>query len=226
MLVNDMFDKNAINTAIVSSDYVPSDILEPLLPPPEPPDEHITNQTAYKNDISPLLVLNLLASYDATLKPLTSIDKVHLRVLCDEGANRSVTNDESILHTSCDIEPYSMGGIGGCNALVCTKKGIYHMVCDDHSTLPIEIFYCTTATEKVISPTDIVFSNQEKYDSWWQLANYKSGTGHLRFYTSTGLDSCEVKLYLKNKLWYLTHDPANTLYCKAILKANDAFVAS
>ena len=47
----------------------------------------------------------------------------------------------------------------------------------------------------------------------------------MRFYTSTGLDSCEVKLYLKNKLWYLIHDPANTLYCKAILKANDAFVA-
>ena len=72
MLVNDMFDKNAINTAIVSSDYVPSDILGPFLPSPEPPDEHITTQNAYKNYISPSLVLNLLASYDANLKPLTS----------------------------------------------------------------------------------------------------------------------------------------------------------
>ena len=104
MPVADKFDKNAFKTAIVSYDYQPSDFIEPILPPPEPPDVNISTQTAYKNDISTSLVLNLLASYDATLKPLKNLDKVHLKVLCDRGTNLSFTNDELILHTSWNIE--------------------------------------------------------------------------------------------------------------------------
>ena len=67
---------------------------------------------------------------------------------------------------------------------MCTKKGSFHLICDDVSVLPVSIFYLKEATETVISPTDIVFCNATVYDSWWQISNCLKGTGELRFYKS------------------------------------------
>jgi hypothetical protein len=88
------------------------------------------------------------------------------------------------------------------------------------------MYYCATASETVILPTDIVFSNEDKYDSWWQVANCKKGAGHLRFYTSSGLQSCTVQMTMKNKLWYINHDSNSNMYRQKMNQANDAFIAS
>ena len=222
----DTFEKNVYHNIALYDNNTISEIIENPLPPPQPPDNTSQTSNAWTNHVLSALVLQLLASYDTTLKPTARLQIQHLRVLCDGGANRSVTNDKNVLHTSWDIKPYPMGGIGGTNALMCTKKGIYHMLCEENSTLPVEMYFSLSASETFISPTDIVFNNQKKYDSWWQLANCKSGTGQLRFYTTTGFDSWQVDLFLKNKLWYLEHDSANPIYKQQICKQNNASVVS
>ena len=75
--------------------------------------------------ISPATILQLLAKHDATTftTPIShsSIRKQAFRLNVDGGANRSVTNNLDYLHTSWDIDPYRIGGIG--DGIVCTKRG-------------------------------------------------------------------------------------------------------
>ena len=69
------------------------------------------------------------------------------------------------MHTSWDINPYTIGSIG--DGITCTKKELSHFIYDDESVLPVSIFYFKEATEMVLYPTDIVFYNTDVYDSWW-----------------------------------------------------------
>ena len=86
------------------------------------------------------------------------------RVQADGGANRSVTPNRYMIHTSCDIPLYKIDGIS--DRIVCTGKGIFHIICEDGSVLPVTILYSKEATETVVSPKDTVFSNANTYDSW------------------------------------------------------------
>ena len=49
----------------------------------------------------------------------------------DGGSNSSVTNNVHNLHLSWGIPPYTIGGIG--EGIVCSKKGIFHLKCDEKS---------------------------------------------------------------------------------------------
>ena len=83
------------------------------------------------------------------------------------GANTSVTNDPSILHTWWTIPPYKIGAISG--GITCTRKGLFHLECTDGSVIPVQMYYAADATETVVSPTDIVFANNDRYDTWCKL---------------------------------------------------------
>ncbi len=170
-------------------------------------------------------ILRLLQQHDKEVysQPL-SPKQAFIKLQCDGGANRSVTNDESLLHVSWDISPYSIGGIG--TGITCTKKGLFHLICDDESILPVEMFYSAEATETVISPTDIVFSNSDKYDSWWQLNNCAKGNGGLRFYHTNELFQCNVRLSMHNKLWFIEQDIITTRNRNRINTFSDDFVHS
>ena len=84
------------------------------------------------------------------------------------------------MHISWDVNPYTIGSIG--EGITCTNSGLFHLICDDVSVLPVSMLNSKEATETVISPTDIVFCNADTYDSWWQLSNCIQGTGDLIFY--------------------------------------------
>ena len=77
---------------------------------------------------------------------------------------------------------------------MCTKKVIFHLICEDGSILPVSMFYSKEATDTVISPTDIVFCNADKYDSWWQLSNCKQGTDELRFYKTNTITRVSIDI--------------------------------
>ena len=109
-----------------------------------------------------------------------------------------VTNNRDYLHTSWDITPYQIGGIG--SGITCTTKGIFHIVCDVGSMIPVEMFYSNDATETVVSPTDTVFSNSDQFDSWWQISNCHTGGGELRFYKTNGITKCSTPLIMRNRL--------------------------
>lgn len=78
--------------------------------------------------------------------------------------------------------------------------------------------------ETVVSPTDIVFSNTNNYDSWWRNNNYASGEGSLRFYNSNGLTTSTLALKMRNKLWYILQDTASTIYRAKITSLSFAFI--
>jgi len=67
------------------------------------------------------------------------------------------------MYISWDINPYTIGDIG--DGIKCTKKGLFHLICDDGSVLPVSMFYSNKSTETAVSPTDIAFCNTDVYNS-------------------------------------------------------------
>ena len=128
------------------------------------------------------------------------------------------------MHTSWDIAPYQIGGIG--SGIPCTKKGIFHLVCNEESVLPVSIFYSAEAINKVLSPTDILFCNVDKYDSWWQSSNCSKGNRESQIYKSNTITRATISTTWVNKLWYIEQDITSTVYCAKIGISSDAFVRS
>ena len=157
------------------------------------------------NSITPSTIITLFAHNDSSrfTSPINNnfLCFHHFRLQIDEGANRSVTNNRDCLHTYWGIVPYCIGGIG--DVIICTEKGVLHLLCDNSSIILISMFFSADATETVISPTDTVFSNSDSFDSWWQMANCKTGVGNLRFYKSDEITITSVPLVMLNNMWYL-----------------------
>ena len=80
------------------------------------------------------------------------------------GANWSVTKNRVLLHISWDIEPHTMGDIGG--GLTCTDRGVYHMMCKDNTISRVNMYYSADATKTIIMPTYIVLSYSDIIDTW------------------------------------------------------------
>ena len=68
--------------------------------------------------------------------------------------------------------------------------------------------------------------NHPDYNSWWQVSNTKSGTGSLRFYSSTGLTHCEVPLRMHNRLWFIEQDVLSSIYRASAQNETSTFIAS
>ena len=175
---------------------------------------------------TPATILTLLAADDSTrfTHAITPelLRQQHFRLQVDGGSNRSVTNNRDYLHTSWDLTPYSIGGIG--SGITCTAKGIFHIVCDDGSVIPVEMFYAKNATETVVYPSDTVFSNAKKFDSWWQVENCNTGGGELWFYKTDGITKCSIPLIMRNRLWYFDQDASSTIYRSKIATVSAAFI--
>ena len=102
------------------------------------------------------------------------------------------------LHTYWYIDPYNIGGIG--SGIICTGKGISHLICNDDSVIPITIFFSADATETVISRIDAVFSNSTSFDSWWQMTDCTAGTGNLCVYKLDESTIATIPLVIRNRL--------------------------
>ena len=94
-----------------------------------------------ERSISPATVLKLLAQHNSTTftSPLSyaTIRKHSFRLNVDGDANRSVTNNLDYMHTSWDINPYTIGGNG--DGITCTKKVLFHLIYNNGSVLPISM---------------------------------------------------------------------------------------
>ena len=91
--------------------------------------------------------------------------------MCDEGANRSVTNNISALHRFQPIPLHYIGGIG--SGIQCVSKGWYDITVTDSTTISLPVFYAPNANETVMSPTDTVNTYPDKYVS--VLQNFDVG---------------------------------------------------
>jgi hypothetical protein len=104
-----------------------------------------------------------------------------IRVNIDGGANRSITNDITILSNFKNIKSYSIDGVAG-HALNCTGKGILPWRADSGEILFVQCYYSDNATETIISPTDVVINKTDDLYAWGQYSNINTQKGCIKFY--------------------------------------------
>ena len=94
---------------------------------------------------------------DVSVISLIQCKKVTICFQCNGDTNTSVTNSISILHHVKSIPLYSIGEI--VDGIKCKQRGIYYIQCENNAVIPIHMYQSEEATEKLISPTNIVTKN-------------------------------------------------------------------
>ena len=131
------------------------------------------------------------------------IYKHHLKIQNDSGANRCVTNAKHLLQRYQSIEPYPIAGIkDDVAAIHCTGLGYLPMTTDANETLLIRCYYSPDVAGTIISPTDVVHQNVDRFNSWQFSANLDSGIGRWRMMARDGLNHCQFTAYNENNLWW------------------------
>ena len=87
----------------------------------------------------------------------------------------------------------------------------------------ITIFFYAEAKETVVSPTDVVFSNSNSFNSWWKIANCSTGGGELKLYKLNSITTCSILLDVNNRIWYLKQEITSIVYRAKIGISSDAF---
>jgi hypothetical protein len=126
----------------------------------------------------------------------------NLRLHIDGGANRSITNDHSILLAFRYIKTYKMSSAGGENDISCTGKGYLPWKAPNGDTLLVQCYYSPQAPETIVSPTDIVVTNNNQYKTWTQHADLSTNTGYIEFSNPSTELLTIFPLTNKNGLWY------------------------
>ena len=141
---------------------------------------------------------------DGTVQTL-QMDEVPIQLLLhhDTGANRSVTNDLSILNNVQSIPPYNIKGVNATEGFIqCTMKGILNIQCSDGSTIPVPTYHSEHVEGTIISPTELCMHNFINYPNFKQDCDVSSGTGTLSFYHPHVSRQANIDLVMKNGLWF------------------------
>jgi hypothetical protein len=135
-----------------------------------------------------------------------------IRIHVDGGANRSITNNITILNQFKQIKKYAMNGINSDSpALYCTGQGLLPWKAPNSKTLFINCYYSTYAMDTIISPTDIVITELTDFNDWTQHSNIDTGRGYIKFHRREKAEPLTYPLYATNGLWYTdTHAPSAT----------------
>jgi hypothetical protein len=124
--------------------------------------------------------------------------KIHI----DGGANRSLTNDITLLHDFKYIKKYAMNGINSDSpALYCTGVGLLPWKAPNGDILFVKCYYSADAADTILSPTDIVITDLTDFNAWTQHSNVDTGKGYIRFHRRDQ-DHLTYPLYSQNGLWY------------------------
>ena len=105
---------------------------------------------------------------------------IHMNLHHDSGANRSVTNDLSLLY---DVEqitnPYTIQGANETSGfLSCTHKGMFNLKCNDNSYIQVPVYYSADVDGTIISPTEICMHNATRYHIWEKTCDIKRVQEH------------------------------------------------
>ena len=152
-------------------------------------------------------------AYIHAIKDSDILIKMHM----DGGANRSVTNDERLLHNIRTIQPYPMKGAqNGPADIICSKKGHLRLICEGRGVIEVDMYYSPNVEETIISPGDITEDKSNNFVSWQQYANHQNREGYIQFSSEQGIQTATVKTVMKqNKLWYVQQsflDCINPIY--------------
>ena len=124
------------------------------------------------------------------------------------GTNRCVTNLKHIIVGYKDIPDYPIGGVGkDAVAIVCTGKGYLPWYSTEGICIMVEVLYSMDCDGTLVSPTNMVTSNSEKFQGFAIDTNCDCGTGNLRLLHRDGVSHCTYPLIRKNGLWFHSYDP-------------------
>ena len=124
----------------------------------------------------------------------------------DSGANKSVTNDKSLLRDYCTIEPIPVYGVGD-NEVACNLvgRGYYDLHNSAGTSLPICIYYSPTCSGTIISPNAVV-RDHEQFTSWTQTSHLDTGVATVSFFHRYRPQiKVTIILHMQNSLWYMNH---------------------
>ena len=121
----------------------------------------------------------------------------------DGGANRTVTNNKTLLVHFEAIDPYPINGVSNESpAIYCTGRGYLPWTSKSGETLLVRCLYCAEASGTIISPNDIVAQYQQHYSGWTMTTNFDSKCATLQFISRDGINHVYFDAYGKNNLWY------------------------
>jgi hypothetical protein len=125
----------------------------------------------------------------------------------DGGANRSITNDSTLLLHMQHIRPYYMSSARQADSIKCMALGYLPWQAPNGRIILVECYFSKQATDTIISLSDVVLTHNMAFTSWTQHANMTNGTGHILF---TGkADTLQFPLQERNGLWYYEYDDYN-----------------
>jgi hypothetical protein len=191
------------------------------LPPPDPPDDSINDVGT--NTITPTDTTEIMYSTPKIHK-LADNQKIHNKLTStklmkyaantgtpyytsfqlhvDGGANRSITNDATLLINCKNIKPYYMSSAGGTDDIVCTGKGFLPWRAPDGQTILINAYYSKQSVDTIISPSDIVLNHITQCHAWTQHADMQTNKGFITFVNKDTDHKIVFPLINKNNLWY------------------------
>ena len=150
-------------------------------------------------------------SYINQIKDSEILIKMHM----DGGANRSVTNDERLLHDIRRIPTYKMRGAqNGPADIICNKKGVLRLLCEGRGVIEVETYYSPHVSETIISPGDITDDSSNSFTTWEQRSNHQTQQGYIRFTSTNGIHTATVSTIMKNRLWYVQQSLLDCIHPK------------
>ena len=160
--------------------------------------------------ISHAAIYNMMQQADTSKlwKPVAHIralldSTLDIRVHIDGGANRSITNDERLLHNVRNIKQYNMSGADGKPTITCTKVGYFRMMSEGYGVIHVKMYYSPEVSETIASPGDITSSKDNVFEAWNQYSDMSNGTGYIEFSSKSGLQKAKIPTRSHNGLWYI-----------------------
>ena len=151
----------------------------------------------YDNDQRQLS--HLSSSYPQIRSPSTAQN--------DPGANRSVTNDRSLLINFKWLDnTYDIGGIAADEvALQCTGFGYLPWVSDSGESLMVRCLYSPQSDGTIISPNDVCAQYRDRFKAYNFFAVVNDdGYGHVEFINHKHKPEMKFLMTMANNLWYHT----------------------
>ena len=166
---------------------------------------------------------NSVYEYDGDFGVINKVqtNKIEIRFKLhhDSGANRSITNNLSLLHDVEDIPPCIMQGANAEHgSITAKKKGTMQLHCTDDSHISVPMYYTEDVEGTIVSPTDVCLQNSHLYHSWNKTCNVKTGYGKLIFSSSeNAIPDAIIDLEMHNGLWYSFHRQFTSEYQPPIM---------
>ena len=121
----------------------------------------------------------------------------------DTGANKAVTNNNSLLYNYKTIAPYPIGGVKADDvAITCTGEGFLPWKQREGNIIWVKTMFSKEVDGTIISPTTVVEQNRDTFQGFTIEANCDNGAGMLKFLNRDGVNHNTVSMTLENGLWF------------------------